>query len=151
MLTAVADLRLSARSNQLLAPLLSLVDDEETAARITALLLEQEEELAADRSMQVEALVLEAILRLREKHNGKHGEKHKIVAHLPLSLIREEVQKSSSGEFDRPLTSRYLGSIIRSKLRMKSFKSGVYMVTLPEKEDLWRLCDKYKAHVRRYE
>ena len=93
--------------------------------------------------MQVEALVLEAILRLREKQRS--------LAHLPLALIREEVFKSSSGEFDRPLTSRYLGSIIRGKLRMKSFKSGVYMVTLPKKEDLWRLCDKYKALVRRYE
>lgn len=132
----VIDDRLSPRSNQLLAPLLSIVASEEVRGDIKALLRSHEDEQAADRSTQVEALILDAILHLAAEKPG--------TTLLALSSIREEAQRRHAGEFDRPLTSRHLGSIIRNKLRLKSFKSGIYLVFVPCGEQLASLRGKYR-------
>lgn len=137
---SVFDQALSARSNQLAAPLLSLVASESVRESIKELLKEEEDEQAVDRSMQVEALVLDAILRLLSRQPDARA--------LPLSAIREETLRSQAGEFERPLTSRFLGSIIRNKLRMKSYKSGVYVVQIPERQVLLDLCRRYRSDLR---
>lgn len=132
---SVVDDRLCARSNQLLAPLLAIVASEKVREDIKDFLRSLEDEQAADRSTQVEALVLDVILHLAAKQPG--------TTLLPLSSIREEALKRYAGEFDRPLTSRHLGSIIRNKLRLKSFKSGVYFVLVPSDLELAGLKAKY--------
>lgn len=136
---SVIDTRLSERSNQLLAPLLSMVSDHELREDIKALLREQEDEQAACRSTQVEALVLDAILHLHARRPDEE--------YLPLASIRQETIRRYSSEFDRPMTSRYLGGIIRNRLRLRSYKQGTYMVEVPSHEALDALLRKYSVSI----
>lgn len=132
---SLVDAKLSARANQILVPLLSLISDVDIRERIKRLAQAQEEELTRDRSTQVEALVLEAIVDIIERAPD--------TTHVPLSAIRHAVIHRHAAEFDRPLTSRYLGGLIRNRLRLKSFKSSVYMVEMPHPVVLRDLCAKY--------
>jgi len=131
----LVDKRLSARGNQILLPLLSIVPDAEIRERIKRHALMQEEELSRDRSTQVEALVLEAIVDLLERDPS--------ITQVPLDVIRQAVIRRHSTEFDRPITSRYLGGLIRNRLRLKSFKRNTYMVELPHPTALRDLCARY--------
>lgn len=135
---SLVDARLSSRANQILVPLLSIIPDEEVRQRIKQLVLSQEDELRRDRSTQVEALVLEAIADLIERDPS--------VTQVPLAVIRHAVLHRYAAELDRPLTSRYLGSLIRNRLRLKSFKSNVYMVEIPHPVVLRDLCARYGVH-----
>jgi hypothetical protein len=128
---------LSARSNQLLSPLLAVVDDPQLAASFAELALHEEDESAATRSIEEEAVVLDAILRLVKRAAG--------VRQLSLQAIREEALRFHASEFDRPLSSRRLGAIIRNKLRLKSYKSGVYMIAIPDDDVLAALCHRYRV------
>ena len=62
---------------------------------------------------------------------------------VPLSAIRQAVINGYSVEFDLPLTSRYLGGLIRNRLRLKSFKRSAYMVEMPHPATLRDLCAKH--------
>ncbi|QIG95543.1 hypothetical protein [Bradyrhizobium sp. 6(2017)] len=47
-------------------------------------------------------------------------------------------------EYDRPITNRWIGSILRNKLNLQTYKShGVYGVPLNEKEKVELLCERY--------
>lgn len=131
----LVDADLSPRSNQILLPLLSLIPDVETREAIKDLLKEHEGELARDRSTQMEGIVLEAIVALFEKDPTAR--------HFALSVIRHAVIARHSTELERPLTSRYLGSLIRNRLHLKSFKRSTYMVEVPHPIVLRDLCAKY--------
>jgi len=131
----LADGGLSSRANQILVPLLSIIPDADMRERIKALVLAQSDELVRDRSTQLEALVLDVILQLSEKMPKD--------AYIPLSAIRQATLSQYVSEFERPLTSRLLGSIIRNRLRLRSYRSSVYLVAVPKGEQLELLCKRY--------
>jgi hypothetical protein len=135
VIPAYADSHLTHRTNQILVPLLSLTASEEVRLNITAFASSQATELAVDRSTHVEALVLETIALIATKRGGG--------TLVPLSEIRVAVIRAHTGEFDRPLTSRMLGSIIRHRLGLSSYKSGVYLVKLPADDALRALCKRF--------
>ena len=126
---------LSARSNQILLPLLSVTGSDDVRARMRALAEEQAEDLVRSRSTSVEALILETIIELVAKREGAEL--------LALADIRRAALRLYGHEFDRPLTSRFLGSVIRNKLRMRSYKSGVYMVRVPDNGEMRRLAKRF--------
>jgi hypothetical protein len=131
----LVDPALSPRSNQILLPLLSLIPNAETRGSIKNLLKDHEAELARERGTQMEGLVLEAIADLIEKEPT--------AKHFALSAIRHAVIARHSSELERPMTSRYLGGLIRNRLHLKSFKRSTYMVEVPQPVVLRNLCMKY--------
>jgi len=131
----LVDASLSSRANQILMPLLSIIPDATIRDAIKQLVKAQEEELSRDRSTQIEALVLEVIADVIERDPD--------VKQVPLSVIRQSLIHRHAAEFDRPLTSRYLGGLIRNRLRLKSFKSSVYMIEMPHPTVLRDLCARY--------
>jgi hypothetical protein len=51
-------------------------------------------------------------------------------------------------EYDRPITNRWIGSILRNNLNLQTCKShGVYVVPLSEKEKVELLCERYGVNV----
>lgn len=126
---------LSPRSRQIVMPLLSVIDDSEARRVICDRVLEQERELVRSRSTQVEAYVLSAVLELASRDAS--------ITCIPLESIRRLVITKHSQEFDRPMTSRLLGGLIRNRLRLKSYKSGVYLVVVPPAGELDALCRRY--------
>jgi hypothetical protein len=131
----LVDASQSARINQLLVPLLSIIEDEEARTRVRTFASGIDEELRFDRSLKPEALVLRAIHEL-----GK-GDSRQSVA---VSDITKLVIARHSKDFDRFVTPRYVGEIIRKRLRLATEKRhGVYVVSLAEGEHFAHLCKRY--------
>ena len=124
---------LSPRLNQILVPLLSIVDDEELRAEIRQVANALEDDLIAERNASPEAQLLEVIMSLME---GK-------LALLVRNITKVFVERFAS-DYERPITNRYIGSLLRKSLHLKTYKtSGVYVVALQDTEKLKTLCARY--------
>ena len=124
---------LSPRLNQILVPLLSIVDDEELRDQIRLVAHKLEEDLAAERNASTEAQLLEVIISLME---GKQ-------ALLVRNITKVFIERCGS-DYERPITNRYIGSLLRRSLHLKTYKtSGVYVVGLTDTEKLKTLCTRY--------
>lgn len=124
---------LSPRLNQILVPLLSIVDDEKLRDEIRSVAHSLEEDLAAERNASPEAQLLEVIMSLME---GK-------LALLVRNITKVFIERFAS-DYERPITNRYIGSLLRRNLHLKTYKtSGVYVVALKDTEKLKTLCTRY--------
>ncbi len=129
---------LSARSNQVILPLLSLIDDDTTRERIVNFMHDQESQRIATRLERIESVVLEALstLALQSPQNSD--------AAAPVSVavgdLRTFLLDEHGSEFERPPTARFLGNILRTKLGLATWKShGVYRVGIASLTELDRL------------
>ena len=69
----------------------------------------------------------------------KHGEDS-----IPVSEITQSFVERFGSEFDRPITNRYVGSLLRRRLHLKTYKSdGVYVLSMKNTEKLQSLCRRY--------
>lgn len=133
--TAAYDERLSPRLNQIIAPLLAVVDDEKVRVAIRHSLQSLEEGLEATRAASPEADVLEIVLALAQTADRDH---------LPIAEITESFIKRFGKEYDRPITPRYVGHLIRNRLRLTTYKRhGSFVVPLLQKEHLAVLARRY--------
>jgi hypothetical protein len=83
--------------------------------------------------MDVEAQVLEVIQNLQ-----RQGSK------LAVGEITEAFISRYGREYERPITNKWMGYIIRRKLHIKTQKSdGVFVIPLVEEGRLKRLYEKY--------
>ncbi len=131
----LVDPDLSPRGNQIILPLLSLIDDEETRDEIAALAkgIERTEQVA--RSATVEAHVLDVLRSLL----GDEATERVTVGDLTGALTERY-----GGEYERPLTSRYVGNIVRKRLHLPTYKSrGVYVIPKGLRGQVEILCKKY--------
>lgn len=113
------DAGLSPRTNQLLSPLLSLATSAEDRNTIVAFAAEREGERLAASAFRPESYVLAAIAAL---HATKAG-------NVPLADVSRYLTHHHGGEFDRPITARYLGHLIRARLNLPTRKShGTFRV-----------------------
>lgn len=125
----------SARTNQLLVPLLSIIDDEAARERVRDFAAGIDEELRFDRSLRPEALVLKVIVELQETRPNTN---------VPLAEITKLVVERHGKDFDRYVTPRYVGELIRKRLRLATHKShGVYVVPATEAVKVAFLCDRF--------
>lgn len=125
----------SARINQLLVPLLSIIEDEEARESVRTFASGIDEELRFDRSFRPEALVLRAIHELG-KGDGRQP--------VSVSEITKYVIAHHGKDFDRYVTARYVGEIIRKRLRLATEKRhGVYVVSANERSKLEFLFQRY--------
>jgi hypothetical protein len=132
---ALVDRSLSPRLNQILVPLLSIIDDESLRADIQESVESIDQNLYAERSQSTEAGVLEVLHELFLLHEDTV---------LSIADIAETFAKKFAGEYERPVTNRFIGGILRNKLRLTTYKShGVYVLPVSEKPKVAELCIRY--------
>lgn len=125
---------LEPRLNQILVPLLSIVSDGELRDRITEAAAESQRALISDRSQSAEAQVLEILAELMNRGAPV----------TPLGEIATTLSERYGGEFERPISSRWIGSVIRRRLGLRTYKrNGVFVVPLTEKPKVDQLCRRY--------
>jgi hypothetical protein len=131
----ITDLESSARTKQILVPLLSIITDEKARQDVIACATSIDEEIRFDRSLRPEAIVLRVILDLID--GGASSS-------VPVSKIAAEVAAKHAREFDRFVTPRYVGQIVRKRLRLTTYKShGVYVVPLTERDKIAFLAERF--------
>ena len=132
-LAAAVDRSIEPRLAQIFAPLMSVVEDEDARASLANLARRYQRELVADRGMDMEAQVLEVIRGLAQ--DGSQ---------LSVKEIAAAFAEHYGADYDRPVTPKRLGGIIRRKLGLLPEKShGVFVIPPAEQGKLGRLYEKY--------
>lgn len=126
---------LEARASQVLAPLLSLIPDGELRAAILDRAGNDQRSARSSRGLSIEAHLVEAVLACKEASPEQA---------VPLRDVVTTLNARYGREYDRPLTSRYVGSVLRSKLCLNAYKShGVFVIPVMELEKVGVLAARY--------
>jgi hypothetical protein len=133
---ALVDRSIEPRLNQIFVPLLSIIEDPEAKRDLQELAKRYNREMIADRGMDMEAQILEII---RDMLSSPYGEQR-----LPLKDITSWFVDRHGMDYERKVTSKWIGTIVRKRLNLKTQKShGVYVIPLTEQPKLERLYEKY--------
>jgi hypothetical protein len=117
------DAGLSPRMNQLLTGLLACGTNETDRSAIVAFAADQEREAQSSLAFRPESYVLNALSALHYKSAGS----------IALADVRRYLTRHHSAEFDRPITARYVGQLVRAKLNLATKKShGTFKVLVSE-------------------
>ena len=126
---------LAPRGNQILLPLLSIVDDERIRSTMAAFARDAQDNTLAERGLSTEAQVLEIVREL-------NGEAHKQA--IPLIEITQRFAARFATEYERPITPRWVGSILRQRLHLAPYKSnGRFLLAVTDGDRLNRLYERY--------
>jgi hypothetical protein len=132
----LVDRTIEPRLNQIFVPLLSIIEDPEAIEDLRELARRYNKEMIADRGMDMEAQILEII---RDMLSSPYGE-----SRLPLKDITSWFVDRHGMDYERKITSKWIGTVIRKKLNLKTQKShGAYLIPLSEEPKLDRLYEKY--------
>lgn len=126
---------LEPRLNQILVPLLSVIKDDKLRGEISTMGADMQRSLLDDRGQSVEAQVLEVLIELMARAEA---------APVTLNEINATLAECYGAEFERPVTNRWLGSIIRKRLGITTYKTnGVFAVPMTEREKVEHLARRY--------
>jgi hypothetical protein len=136
---ALADPRLEPRLNQILLPLLSIVADKGLQAELRSMALESQMGLVAERGLLVEAQVLELLAELMASSERPV---------VPVGDVVAGIIERYGAEYERPITNRWIGGLLRKRLNIQTYKShGVYVVPMTERPKVELLCTRYGVSV----
>jgi hypothetical protein len=131
--SAHIDRSLQPRIAQLVAPLLSAVESEETRAAIRNLAAGRNRDILSDQSADLEGELVEVLAGLREDAKA-----------LAVSDIADRFRQKMGADLDRPVTPRYVGYLLRKKLLLRTEKRhGVFVIPEGEMKKLPRLLERY--------
>jgi hypothetical protein len=132
---SLVDPRLSPRLNQILVPLLSIIPDGRLQDEVRDSVKTFDRELYAERSASAEAGILEVLAdRLSESYRTS----------VPVSEVTTAFAGRFGQEYERPITNRFIGGILRKRLHLITYKShGIYVVPATEKPKVDQLCIRY--------
>ncbi len=132
----LVDRTIEPRLNQIFVPLLSIIEDNRAREELREIARQYNREIITDRGMDTEAQVLEVIRDLAAASD---------TARLAVKEIAAWFTDRYGGEYERKITNKWIGSIIRRKLHLKTQKSeGVFVIPLLEEQPkLDRLYQKY--------
>lgn len=129
------DADLSPRTNQIIVPLLSVIDDELVRASIRKRMAQVERSAKIDRSGSPEGQVLEIVLSLI----GADARPY-----VPISDITAAFVKRYGAEYERVITPRYVGHILRNRLRLETYKRhGNFVLPTAKTDHLTVLAERY--------
>lgn len=132
---SLVDRMLEPRLNQIFAPLLSIIDDPKSREELKALARHYNCELIADRGLDMEAQILECIRDLLESSD---------TGHVSVKEITDLLSDRHANEYEKRLTAKWVGSVIRRDLRIKTQKShGIFIIPPSELGKLPRLYERY--------
>ncbi len=126
---------LEPRLEQIFGPLLAVIDDSSARERLIQILRSWNEELRDERAESMEAQVLMVIKDLVAKGPAQS---------LVVKLIATEFLARHGDEYERRVTPRYVGSIIRRRLGLRPTRNtGVYALAPEEIAKLQPLYVRY--------
>ena len=131
----LVDPKIEPRLNQILLPLMSVIADDTLRSELRSMAQEAQLNLVADRGLLIEAQLLEILAELIT------GSQRPVVqvADIAIGLIERY-----GDEYDRPITNRWVGSMLRKRLNIRTYKShGVYVVPMQERSKIELLCKRY--------
>src|SRR5437870_1716421 len=131
----LVDRTIEPRLNQTFVPLLSIIEDPQARQDLQELAKRYNREMIADRGMDMEAQILEII---RDMLSSPYGE-----SRLPLKDITSWFVDRHGMDYERKVTSKWIGTIIRKRLGLKTERTrDGYIIPLSEKTKLARLYEK---------
>jgi hypothetical protein len=131
---SLVDRSIEPRLNQIFVPLLSIIDDAQARDDLRELARQYNHDLLAERGMDMEAQILEIIRDLFASGEVKPSIKD----------ITSWFTDKYAADYERKVTAKWIGGIIRKRLNLKPQKSnGVFVIPLSEKSKLERLYEKY--------
>ncbi len=129
------DPKLEPRLNQILLPLFSVASDPVRRLELRAVAAEAQSNLVAERGLNVEAHILEVLADLIDKADRPV---------IPIGDVASQLIHRFDAEYDRPITNRWVGSVLRKRLNLRTYKShGVYVVPMTERPAIEMLCARY--------
>lgn len=132
---SLIDEALSPRLNQILVPLLSIIDDPSLQDEIRNSVRSFDVSLYAERSASAEAGILEIL-------QGMFVDQER--TSIPISEMTAAFMERFGSEYERPITNRFIGGILRKRLRLVTYKShGIYVLPATEKAKVEQLCIRY--------
>jgi hypothetical protein len=132
---SLVDRTIEPRLNQIFTPLLSIIDDTKAREDLKELARFYNRDLIADRGLDMEAQILEAIRDLLAAS---------VNSNISIKEITSFFIDRHGEEYDKKITAKWIGSIIRRKLQIKTQKShGVFVIPPAETAKLSRLYEKY--------
>lgn len=127
------DAAIEPRLRQVFAPLFAVMEDGESRAELRAVIRSMQRSLVADRGLDVEADVLAAIRELMDERSR-----------LGVAEIARRYAERFAGEGAQLVTPKWVGTVLRRRLRLDTQKShGVYVIPPTEHAKLVRLFEKY--------
>ena len=131
---SLVDRSIEPRLNQVFVPLLSIIENEQAREELKELARKYHSELVADRSLDMEAQILEIIQDSLAK-----GEER-----LSVKDITDWFIDRHGADYERKITTKWIGTIIRKKLLLRTQKShGVFIIPRSEEPKLARLYERY--------
>lgn len=132
-LEELVDRTLEPRVAQVFAPLAATMESREARESLAHLARSYSHTARLDRSMALEARVLEVVQELRAEK-----------VPLALSAIAERFGERHGDEYDRKVTPRWIGSVLRRRLFLHPEKShGNFVIPVSEYPKLDSLCERY--------
>lgn len=129
----LVDRSIEPRLNQIFIPLLSIIEDETAREDIRNLARAYNRQMVADRGLETQAQVLEVI----QVMHG-HGTR------LSIKSVTDAFIDQYGADYDRKITPKWIGNLIRSKLHLRTQKSdGIYVIPDSEEAQLHRLYQRY--------
>jgi hypothetical protein len=132
---SLVDRSIEPRLNQVFVPLLSIVEDVKARQQLQEVARQYNREIVAERGMDMEAQVLEII---RDMASSPYKPR------LAIKDITSRFIERHEQDYDKKITTKWIGTIIRKRLNLKAHKShGVFVIPLSERPKLDRLYAKY--------
>jgi len=132
---SAVDRAIEPRLNQIFAPLLTVTQDPEARENLKVLLRRYNKELVSERGMEIEAQLLEVI------RDALDGSTDGIVS---VKDIATWFADRHGDDYDRKVTPKWIGSLIRKRLRIQPERvDGVFVIPRLESPRLRRLYEKY--------
>lgn len=133
--SALIDPAISSRLNQILVPLLSIIDDETVRTDIAAAARSLDRNTKNERAGTPEAQLLEVLSELLADTARPA---------VPLSEITALFTARHGADCERPVTSRYVGSLLRTRLHLASYKTrGVYVMPTTERAKVRVMAERF--------
>lgn len=134
LVDSLVDKTIEPRLNQIFVPLLSIISDSSAREGLRKLARRINNDLIADRGMEVEAQLLEVIREIIGTPSLK----------LSVKEITDRFSDRYASEYERKITAKWVGNILSRKLALKTQKSnGVFVLPPSEELKLPRLYEKY--------
>jgi hypothetical protein len=132
---SLVDRSIEPRLNQIFVPLMSIIDDARARDDLQELARRYNQEMITERGMDTEAQILEIIHdMLSSSLDGR----------LSIKEIASWFADRHGEDYERKVTPKWVGTIIRKRLKLQTQKShGVFVIPVSESSKLNRLYEKY--------
>ncbi len=127
------DKDIESRVMQVFAPLIAIADAPANRERIVERARQASQVIKAERSASIEAQLLDIIWELRSDANS-----------LSVKLIAERFAERYGGDYRRPITARWIGGQLRSRLSLTPVKThGVFLIASTDEGRLEALFSRF--------